>query len=207
VAKAVANESGVNFISVKGPALLSKYVGESERGVREIFRKARQAAPCIIFLDETDALLPLRGVGSGDSHVSERVLSQFLAELDGIEELKGVLVLGATNRLDILDPAVLRPGRFDEIIEIPPASQEDRQEIFRVHLRGKPLAEGIEAVALAASLAARTEGFSGAEIASVCNQAALAAVRRALGTKGKKPGKVRLIARDLDEALEAMRQA
>jgi transitional endoplasmic reticulum ATPase len=121
---------------------------------------ACQAAPCIIFLDEIDALLPMRGVGSGDSHVSERVLSQFLAELDGIEELKGVLVLGATNRLDILDPAVLRPGRFDEIVEIPPAQEEDRREIFKVHLRGKPLAPGIDA----GDLAARTEGFSGAEM-------------------------------------------
>ncbi len=203
LAKAVANESRVNFISVKGPALLSKYVGESERGVREIFRKARQAAPCIIFLDEVDALLPMRGQGGGDSHVSERVLSQFLAELDGIEELKGVLVLGATNRLDILDPAVLRPGRFDEIVEIPPAEAEDRREIFKVHLKGKPLAPGIDA----ASLAARTEGFSGAEIASVYNKAALAAVRRALAAgKGKKPAKVVVTARDLEEALEAMRQ-
>jgi transitional endoplasmic reticulum ATPase len=203
LAKAIANESRVNFISVKGPALLSKYVGESERGVREIFRKARQAAPCIIFLDEIDALLPMRGVGSGDSHVSERVLSQFLAELDGIEELKGVLVLGATNRLDILDPAVLRPGRFDEIVEIPPAQEEDRREIFKVHLRGKPLAPGIDA----AALAARTEGFSGAEIASVCNQAALSAVRRALSKgPGKKPGQVLITAPDLEKALEALRQ-
>jgi transitional endoplasmic reticulum ATPase len=203
LAKAIANESRVNFISVKGPALLSKYVGESERGVREIFRKARQAAPCIIFLDEIDALLPMRGVGSGDSHVSERVLSQFLAELDGIEELKGVLVLGATNRLDILDAAVLRPGRFDEIVEIPPAQEEDRREIFKVHLRGKPLAPGIDA----AALAARTEGFSGAEIASVCNQAALSAVRRALSKgPGKKPGPVLVTAPDLEKALEAWRQ-
>jgi transitional endoplasmic reticulum ATPase len=203
LAKAIANESRVNFISVKGPALLSKYVGESERGVREIFRKARQAAPCIIFLDEIDALLPMRGVGSGDSHVSERVLSQFLAELDGIEELKGVLVLGATNRLDILDAAVLRPGRFDEIVEIPPPQEEDRREIFKVHLRGKPLAPGIDA----AALAARTEGFSGAEIASVCNQAALSAVRRALSKgPGKKPGQVLVTASDLEEAMEALRQ-
>ena len=145
----------------------------------------------------------MRGVGSGDSHVSERVLSQFLAELDGIEELKGVLVLGATNRLDILDPAVLRPGRFDEIVEIPPAQEEDRREIFKVHLRGKPLAPGIDA----AALAARTEGFSGAEIASVCNQAALSAVRRALSKgPGKKPGQVLITPPDLEKALEALRQ-
>jgi transitional endoplasmic reticulum ATPase len=179
-------------------------VGESERGVREVFHKARQAAPCLIFLDEVDALLPMRGMGSSDSHVSERVLSQFLAELDGIEELKGVLVLGATNRLDILDPAVLRPGRFDEIVEIPPAGLEDRREIFEVHLKGKPLGSGIDAGALAAA----TEGFSGAEIAAVVNQAALAAVRRALSAAGAKPkpAKVLISRQDLEAALQAMRR-
>ena len=176
LAKAVANESKVNFISVKGPALLSKYVGESERGIREVFRKARQAAPCIIFFDEIDALLPTRSAGSSDSHVSERVLSQFLAELDGIEELRGVLVLGATNRMDMLDPAVIRPGRFDEIVEIPLPSQDDRREIFSIHLKKKPLVPGIDF----SDLVARSEGFSGAEIASVCNVAALRAVRRAI---------------------------
>ncbi len=131
LAKAIANESKVNFISVKGPALLSKYVGESEEAVRDVFRKARQATPCIIFFDEIDSLIPARSGGSTDSHVSERVLSQFLAELDGIEELKGVLVLGATNRADILDPAVLRPGRFDYTIEISMPDEGDREEIFR----------------------------------------------------------------------------
>lgn len=180
LAKAVANESKVNFISVKGPALLSMYVGESERGVREVFHKARQAAPCIIFFDEIDALLPTRGTGPTDSHVSERVLSQFLTELDGIEELQGVLVLGATNRVDILDPAVVRPGRFDEIVEIPLPDQEDRREIFQIHLKNKPLAAGINF----SDLVARSEGFSGAEIAAVCNIAALRAVRRAIETIG-----------------------
>ena len=158
LAKAIATESKVNFISVKGPALLSKYVGESEKGVREMFRKAKQAAPCIIFFDEIDALVPTRAGGS-DAHVAERVLSQFLAEMDGIEELKGVLVLGATNRLDMLDPAMLRPGRFDEIVEIPLPDEQGRSEIFEVHLRSKPLAPGISA----ASLAAAAEEFSGAE--------------------------------------------
>ncbi len=176
LAKAIANESKVNFISVKGPALLSKYVGESEQGVREVFRKARQASPCIVFFDEIDALVPTRGGGSSESHVAERVLSQFLAEMDGIEELKGVLVLGATNRLDMLDPAILRPGRFDEVIEIPMPDEQDRLEIFRVHLRNKPLEEGIDLT----DLASRTGGFSGAEIGSVCNRAALMAVRRAV---------------------------
>ena len=204
LAKAIATESRVNFLSVKGPALMSKYVGESERGVREIFKTARQAAPCIIFLDETEALLPARGVGGGDSHVSERVLSQFLAELDGIEELKGVLVLGATNRLDMMDAAVLRPGRFDAIVEIPLADEADRREIFAVHLRGKPLAKGVSAK----QLAAKSEGLSGAEIAGVCNQAALAAVRRAvaaeLAQEGAGEAKVLILPADLEEPLKEM---
>ncbi len=175
-AKAIATESNVNFISVKGPALLSKYVGESERAVREVFQKARQAAPCIVFFDEIDAVVPVRSGASSDSHVSERVLSQFLTDLDGIEELKGVLVLGATNRQDMLDPAVLRPGRFDEIIEIPMPDEKDRRSIFEIQLRNKPLAPniGIE------DLASRSEGLSGAEIAGACHKAALKALRRAV---------------------------
>jgi transitional endoplasmic reticulum ATPase len=205
LAKAIANESRVNFLAVKGPALMSKYVGESERGVREMFRTARQAAPCIIFLDETEALLPARGgPGGSDSHVSERVLSQFLAELDGIEELKGVLVLGATNRLDLMDPAVLRPGRFDEIIDIPLPDEGDRQEIFAVHLRGKPLGKGISIP----KLAARTDGLSGAEIAAICNQAALAAVRRAVAAEMVQEGRgaAQLLIRpaDLEGPLQEM---
>lgn len=183
LAKAIANESKVNFISVKGPALLSKFVGESEEGVRDVFRKARQASPCIVFLDEIDALLPTRSGASSDSHVSERVLSQFLAEFDGIDELKGVLVLGATNRSDMLDPAVLRPGRFDEIIEIPMPSEKDREAIFRVHLRNKPLEKGI----VPKDLASRTEGFSGAEIAAICAKAAHRAVKRAVHALRKHP--------------------
>jgi transitional endoplasmic reticulum ATPase len=176
LAKAIANESRVNFISVKGPALLSKYVGESERQVRDIFRKARQAAPCIIFFDEIDALMPARGGAVSDTPVTDRVLSQFLAELDGVEEIKGVLVLGATNRLDRLDPAILRPGRFDEVVEIPLPDEPERREIFEVHLRGKPMARNVKISALAA----KTKEFSGAQIASVCNLAAFRAVRRAV---------------------------
>ena len=200
LAKAIANESRVNFISVKGPALLSKFVGESEEGVREVFRKARQAAPCIIFFDEIDALVPVRSAASSDSHVAERVLSQFLSELDGIEELKGVLVLGATNRADMLDPAVLRPGRFDEVVEIPIPDEKDRKEIFDIHLKGKPLAAGIDSD----KLALNTEGLSGAEIAAVCNKAALMAVRRAVekerGNKTKSV-RVRIENKDIEFAL------
>jgi len=181
IAKAIASQSGVNIISVKGPALISKYVGESERGVREVFHKARQAAPCIIFFDEIDALIPARGASATDSHVAERVLSQFLAEMDGIDELKGVFVLGATNRSDLIDPAMLRPGRFDQVMEIPQPNEIDREEIFAIHLRGKPLAPGIDA----ASLARRTPGYSGADIAAVCNRAALLAIRRLVDAAGE----------------------
>jgi len=185
LAKAIATESQVNFISVKGPALLSKYVGESERQVRDVFRKAKQAAPCILFFDEIDSIVPLRGSGMSDSPVTDRVLSQFLTELDGIEELKGVLVLAATNRPDRLDPAVLRPGRFDQIVEIPPPDAQGRKEIFEVHLQNKPLAPKVKID----GLVSRTEGFSGAQIASVCSLAALSAVRRVVaGSKTPRAG-------------------
>jgi len=200
-AKALATESGVNFISVKGPSLLSKYVGESERGIREIFHKARQAAPCIIFFDEIDSLIPKRSSASADSHVAERVLSQFLAELDGIEELKGILVLGATNRLDMLDEAVLRPGRFDEIVKIPLPVETDRQQIFAIHLRNKPLAPGISP----AVLASLTDGWSGAEIASACRKAALKAVRRVVeAEKDPSTGEAELLLQpeDMEAALK-----
>ncbi|MEK7685107.1 MAG: CDC48 family AAA ATPase [Verrucomicrobiota bacterium] len=208
LAKAAAHESGVNFISVKGPALLSKYVGESERALREVFRKARQAAPCIIFFDEIDALIPGRGAGASDTPVTDRVLGQFLTELDGIEELKGVLVLAATNRPDRLDPAVLRPGRFDSVIELPLPDEPARREIFEIHLRGRPLTSDIRA----GELAAKTPRFSGAQIASVCDHAALRAIRRALADSKRstpKPGlekplpalKVLIELEDLDAAL------
>ena len=205
LAKAIANESQVNFISVKGPALLSKYIGESERGVRDMFRKAKQAAPCIIFFDEVDALVPARGAGGGDSHVADRVLSQFLTELDGVEELKGVLMLGATNRQDMLDPAILRPGRFDQIVEIPLPDEQGRRQIFEVHLRHKPLAPGIDI----GKLAAATEEFSGAEIQGVCVAAALSAVRRAVAAKIAKPEAAVVVlieASDLEAELQEARR-
>src|ERR1039457_1125173 len=201
LAKAIATASKVNFISVKGPALLSKYVGESERGMRDMFHKAKQAAPCIIFFDEIDALVPARNAGGSDAHVAERVLSQFLTELDGVEELKGVLVLGATNRPDMLDPAVLRPGRFDEIIDIALPDEESRRLIFEVHLRTKPLAPGVSA----SNLAANTDGFSGADIQGVCTQAALRAVRRAVISRIGHPADeapVIIVPDDLETALK-----
>jgi transitional endoplasmic reticulum ATPase len=198
LAKAIATESGVSFISVKGAALLSKYVGESERAVREVFHKARQAAPCIIFFDEIDALVPSRSSAAGDAHVTERVISQFLTEMDGIEELKGVLVLGATNRPDILDPALMRPGRLDAIVEIQPPNREDRVQIFNVHLREKPLADDVRAE----DLAARSDGMTGAEIAAVCSTAAQLAIRRAVESSKGEARRVVIDTQDFDEALE-----
>jgi transitional endoplasmic reticulum ATPase len=178
LAKAVGSQSGVNFISVKGPALLSKYVGESEKGIREVFKKARQAAPCILFFDEIDALAPTRTAESGDSHVAQRVISQLLTEMDGVEELKGVLVIAATNRKDMLDPALLRPGRFDLLIEMPTPDAGARAKIFEVCLKGKPLAKGVRLT----DLAQRTEGATGADIDSICRRAAFLAVRDFLAT-------------------------
>lgn len=148
LAKAVATESGVNFISIKGPQLISKYVGESERGVREIFKKAKQASPTILFIDEIDSLVPKRGA-STDSQVTERVISQFLTEMDGIEELKGVVVLAATNRMDLIDKALLRSGRFDLLFELPPPDENTRADIFRIHTKNKPLNDDIEIKKLA----------------------------------------------------------
>ncbi len=202
VAKALANESGVNFLSIKGPELLSKWVGESERALRDIFHKARQAAPAILFFDEIDGLAPRRGAGLSADPVAERVLSQFLTELDGIEELRGVLVLGATNRRDRLDPALLRPGRFDEIVEIEPPGEADRREIVAVHLRGKTLAPDVEV----ADLAARTDGYSGAEIASLCRNAAMNALRRAVADlSAGRPGAVRVERPDFEAAFASRR--
>ncbi|PTL36253.1 AAA family ATPase [Candidatus Methylomirabilis limnetica] len=175
LAKAAATESQANFISVKGPQLMSKWVGESEKGVREVFKRAKQAAPCLIFFDEIDAIAPMRGSG-GDSHVTERVISQLLTELDGIEELRGVVVLAATNRLDMVDPALLRPGRFDLLIELPLPDEAARLEILRVHTRGKPLAPDVDL----AALARQSEGRSGADIEAICRRATMFAIEEYL---------------------------
>ncbi len=173
LAKAVATESEANFIAVRGPELLSKWVGESEKGIREVFRKARQAAPCIVFFDEIDAIAPARGMRLGDSGVTERMVNQLLTEMDGIQTLKNVIVIGATNRLDILDPALLRPGRFDRVIYVPPPDEKARYEIFKVHTRNMPLAEDVDLH----ELAKRTEGYTGADIEAVCREAAMNAIR------------------------------
>lgn len=202
LAKAIASQSGVNFISVKGPSLLSKYVGESERGIREVFKKARQAAPCIVFFDELDALAPTRRAGDADQGVGTRVMSQLLTELDGVEELKGVLVMGATNRLDMLDDALIRPGRFDLLIEVGLPDEDSRARIFEVHLAGKP----IEAAVEPGELARRAEGMTGAEIESVCQRATLAALRRHLDAfpDGGQRQALRVTRDDLDDALRQL---
>ena len=183
MAKALATESGLNFIAIKGPELLCKWVGESERGVREVFHKARQAAPSIMFFDEIDAIAPVRGADHGGA--SDRVISQFLTELDGIEELKDVVVLAATNRLDMVDAALLREGRFDLVIELPLPDDVAKLEIFKVHTRGKPLAADVD-LEWAVGECGRA---SGARIEAICRQAALGAIRRFIrrGEKKKVP--------------------
>ena len=184
LAKALGTESGVNFIAIKGPELLSMYVGESERGLRDVFRKARQAAPCILFFDEIDALASTRSQGgSGDSGVAARVLSQLLTELDGIEELKGVFVLAATNRPDLLDPALLRPGRFDLRVDLPLPDRAVREQIFEIHLRGRPVERGVTP----AWLADQTESFSGAEIEGVCRRALMVTLAERIAASPESP--------------------
>ncbi len=172
LAKAVATESEANFISVKGPEFLSKWVGESEKAVRETFRKARQAAPCVIFLDEIDAIAPVRGTSS-DSGVTERVISQILTEMDGLEALHNVVVIAATNRPDIMDPALMRPGRFDRLVYVPPPDLQARKEILRIHTKGKPLDDDVDLD----KLAVRMDKYTGAEISAVCNEAVMLAIR------------------------------
>ncbi len=205
IAKAVANESKANFISVKGPELLSKWVGESEKHVREMFRKARQVAPCVIFFDEIDSLAPRRG-GIGDSHVTERVVSQLLTELDGLEELKDVVVIAATNRPDMVDPALLRPGRIERHIYIPPPDREARKEIFRIHTKDMPLADDVSID----ELAEKTEGYSGADIEAVCREAGMQAIREFIGSSDQESirdtvKRIRVHRRHFEKALEKVK--
>ena len=174
IAKTVATTSEANFISIKGPELLSKWVGESEKGIREVFRKARQAAPCIVFFDELDSVAPHRSGGErGDSHVTERIVSQLLTEMDGLEDLKGVIVIGATNRPDIVDQALLRPGRFDRLLEISLPDNEARKEILKIHTAKKPLDKTVSLD----KLVELTKGYAGADIAALVNAAAMSAIK------------------------------
>ena len=177
LARAIANESQSNFISVKGPELLTKYVGESEKGVREIFSKARENAPTVVFFDEIDAIAGERGSGS-DSNVTERVVSQLLTELDGLEEMEDVVVIATTNRPDLIDNALLRPGRLDRHIHVPVPDEEARRKILEVHTRNKPLADNIDLD----WLAEETEGFVGADIEALCREASMAASRELINT-------------------------
>jgi transitional endoplasmic reticulum ATPase len=174
LAKAVATESEANFISVKGPELMSKWVGESEKGIRDIFRKARQASPCVIFFDEVDSIASVRGgamfrgFGNGDSYSSsERMISQLLTEMDGMQEMHDIVVIAATNRVDMIDTALLRPGRFDKIIYLPNPDKVTRERILQIHIKDKPIKKDVDIT----RIAEMTEGFSGADVSSVVNTA------------------------------------
>jgi transitional endoplasmic reticulum ATPase len=207
MAKAAANESEANFISIKGPELLSKWVGESEKGVREIFRKARQAAPCIIFFDEMDSIAPVRGGNFGDSHVTERVISQLLTELDGLEILTNVIVIAATNRPDIIDPALLRPGRFDRLLYVPPPDRDSRIQIINIHTKKKPLDHDVKVE----DLAAQTNGYTGADIASLSSAAVMLALREHVSKyqdpkeANKNVQELRINMRHFEEAMKKIR--
>jgi transitional endoplasmic reticulum ATPase len=204
LAKALANEAESNFISIKGPELLNEYVGGSERGVREVFAKARENAPTVIFFDEIDAIAGERGRNTGDSGVGERVVSQLLTELDGLEELEGVVVIAASNRPDLIDDALVRPGRLDRHVHVSAPEETARREIVAVHVEGRPLAEGVSLD----DLADRTEGYVGADIEAVCREAATAAVREFVestecGENGRAED-IYLYPRHFDRALEGI---
>ena len=200
IAKAVAATSEANFISIKGPELISKWVGESEKGVREVFRKARQAAPCVIFFDELDAIAPRRSGSEGDAHVTERVISQMLTEIDGLEDLKGVVVIGATNRPDIIDEALLRPGRFDRILEVPAPDKGARKQIFSIHTKKKPLDSDVNLDKLVET----TEGMTGADIAALVNAAAMSAIKEYV--RQKSGSKLRISMKYFETALNKIKK-
>ncbi|MBU0464249.1 MAG: AAA family ATPase, partial [Proteobacteria bacterium] len=197
LAKAVATESGVNFISIKGPELLSRWVGDSEKGIRQIFKKARQASPCVVFFDEIDSLTPKRGA-SGSSAVTDRVISQFLSEMDGIEELKGILVLAATNRIDMIDAAMLRSGRFDFQLELKNPDKNARKEIFKVHTREKPLGKNVDFD----RLADETDRLKGADIELICNTAAMTAIKEFIKKGRKDHTKFSILMKHFEQAIK-----
>jgi len=207
LAKALANESEANFISIKGPELLSKWVGESESGVREIFRKAKQAAPTVVFFDEVDSIAPVRGGGTSDSNVTERVVSQLLTELDGLVELQKVVVLAATNRPDIVDPALLRPGRFDRVLKVPPPDKKARLEILKLHTAKNPLAADVNLE----RIAEKTDGFTGADLAGVASTAVMIALQdlvskyKTIEEVRKHAVEIKVTAKNFDQALEKIK--
>jgi transitional endoplasmic reticulum ATPase len=172
LAKAVATEANANFIAINGPEILSKWVGESERAIRELLKKARQNSPTVVFIDEIDSIAPKRSEDD-PTRVGERLVSTLLTELDGIKSNRKILILGATNRLDMIDPALLRPGRFDRIIEIKPPNKEDRLEILKIHTKKMPLEEDVNLE----QIAEITEGFTGAQLSDIVRKAALQALR------------------------------
>ena len=194
LARAVATESEANFISVKGPEIFSKWVGESEKAIREIFRKARTAAPAIIFFDELDSIIPRRGAGYSDSGASERVISQLLTEMDGIEALQNVVVIGATNRPDILDPAVMRPGRFDRLIDVPAPDSKALMQIFKIHAHDMPLSADVDLQ----EVAVKAKGYSGADVEALCREAAMNALRESIDAK-------EVTRKDFDKAMDTVR--
>jgi len=203
LAKAVANEAESNFISIKGPELLNKFVGESEKGVREVFSKARENAPTVVFFDEIDSIASERGQNSGDSGVGERMVSQLLTELDGLESLEDVVVIATSNRPDLIDSALLRPGRLDRHVHVPVPDEDARRKIFAVHTGEKPLADDVDLD----KLARRTEGYVGADIEAVCREASMAASREFIGSVareevGESVGNVRVTMDHFEHALE-----
>jgi transitional endoplasmic reticulum ATPase len=202
LAKAVAHECGVNFISIKGPELLSKWVGDSEARVRDVFKIARLSSPCIIFFDEIEAIAGRRG-GGQDGNVTERVISQLLTEMDGIEELRGVVILAATSRPDLLDPSLLRAGRFEVRLELPKPTAVDREAIFAVHTVNKPLGGDVEV----AKLAEQTEGFVGSDIEAVCRRAAMMAISEFLDAgEGADPSTLIISQQHFLSAVESIRK-
>jgi transitional endoplasmic reticulum ATPase len=194
LARAVATESEANFIAVKGPEIFSKWVGESEKAIREVFRKARTAAPAIIFFDELDSIIPRRGAGYSDSGATERVISQLLTEMDGIESLQNVVVIAATNRPDILDPAVMRPGRFDRLIDVPAPDSKALMQIFKIHARDMPLSKDVDLQ----EIAVKARGYSGADVEALCREAAMNALRDSIDAK-------EVTRKDFDEAMETIK--
>ncbi len=207
LAKAVASEADANFISVKGPELLSKWIGESERGVREIFRRARQASPCVVFIDELDSVAPIRRIGENTGGTSERIVSQLLTEMDGTDSSHGVIVLAATNRPDVIDPALLRPGRFDKIILVQNPDSETRKKILEVHSKDKPLKPDVDLE----RIADLTDGFGGADVAAIANTAASIVLHKYLEKfltpedAARHASQARIGAGEFEEAIEKIR--
>lgn len=202
LAKAVAKESGVNFISIKGPELLNKYVGESERGIRKLFSRARQVAPSIIFFDELDALIPKRGQSFG-SDVNEKVVAQILTEMDGISELKDVMIIGSTNRPDLLDDALMRPGRFDKIIYVSFPDKESRKKIFKVHMKQMNLAPDIKLDKMVNA----TENYNGADISAICREAGMNAIRESIDQNKDKPTSRKVTMKHFQQALKQVKSS